>query len=228
MVKASNVGGLIINATGTGKTRIAGMYFQRLEGYGVFIVDELTLLDQARKELSKFLGEKVGIIGDMKFKPRRITVATIQTLHKHRYDKGYDKWRRQLEVIFIDEIHLALNRRNLNTVSRIPVKAIFGLTATLELNKKDVRLRATALAGPVIYEYPLDKGVKEKYLTPGVVVGVDIVEDAPDMKMEYRDLYDLMVADNRLWNEVIARLVEVGYEKGKHILVIVERVKHLK
>src|SRR6266566_5086544 len=130
MLKASKTGGLILQATGSGKTLQSGLYFKALVGAGVFFVDELTLLDQAQKELEAVLGEPVGNIGNQKFNPKRITVATIQTVHLHRFDRGFLPWIKTLQAMFIDEIHLALNRRNFQTVAAIKPPVIFGLTAT--------------------------------------------------------------------------------------------------
>src|SRR5712675_1052199 len=71
-------GGLILAATGSGKTYTVGQFFSRLVGNACFIVDELTLLKQAQEELAGLLKEEVGQVGDSVFEPKRITVATVQ------------------------------------------------------------------------------------------------------------------------------------------------------
>lgn len=227
MQAASRCGGIILSATGSGKTYIAGSYFKSLIGTGVFVVDELTLLQQTRKELSKVLGEKVGIIGDQKFFPQRITVATIQTLHRHRNDRLFNKWRQKLDVVIIDEVHLALNKRNLATVSGIKAKAVFGLTATLQLRKKEIRMRAFALCGPVVYEYPMTTGIQEKVLTPGVAIGIDIEKDEVP-GLTYQERYTKQIVKSEIWNDVIRRLVKVGVHRKHAVIVIVDRVKHVR
>src|SRR5262249_45243491 len=60
-------GGLVVAATGVGKTRIAGEFFKSLVGSGCFIVDELTLLHQSKDAIEAVLGEPVGIVGESKF-----------------------------------------------------------------------------------------------------------------------------------------------------------------
>ena len=91
MIGAANKwgGGLVLGATGTGKTFITAMFFSRLQGIGCFVVDELTLLDQARTEMSVTMGEPIGKIGESEFLPQRITVATIQTLNRHKNDPRF-------------------------------------------------------------------------------------------------------------------------------------------
>lgn len=106
MKKASQEGGgLVIAATGIGKTFLSGLYFKMFTGVGVFVVDELTLLYQAKAELEGVLKEEVGVVGDSEYTPRRITVATIQTLGKHRKQKQIQEWFERIEVIIYDEFH---------------------------------------------------------------------------------------------------------------------------
>jgi superfamily II DNA or RNA helicase len=243
MVAASGTGGLVLNSTGTGKTRIAGMYFRALKGPGVFFVDELTLLDQAKKEIEEVLGEPVGEIGNSIFAPKRITVATIQTVHRHRLDPRYVPWNRTLQTIFIDEIHLALNRRNFQTVAVIQPPTIFGLTATLELRKKYVSMRAYDLAGPIVFEYPLQRGVDEGYLSKGVAVAVQVENEIESVKFNgkgnwfqrrkfYRERYPIeyqrLIVEGKKRNLVIEQLVREAHKKGKYTIVLVDRVQHLK
>ena len=47
MIAASNCGGIVLVGTGAGKTRMAGAFFARLISNGVFICDELALLEQS-------------------------------------------------------------------------------------------------------------------------------------------------------------------------------------
>lgn len=226
MVKKSKTGGIILAATGSGKTYIAGTLFKALDGNAVFVVDELTLLDQTRKDLQKVLGEKVGYVGDMKFKPRRITVATIQTLHWHRKDPRFLPWIKKLDIAIIDELHKALNKRNLQTMrGYFKPKAIYGLTATLELKKQDVRMRAAALCGPVIYEYPLEQGTAEGHLAPGIVIGVDIPRKGKPG--EYQDRYRSMIANSKLRNDVLEEIVREGRRRKKCICLLAQWVRHV-
>jgi superfamily II DNA or RNA helicase len=243
MVNASMTGGLVLQATGSGKTYTTGKFFRRLKGNALFLVDELTLLKQAQDELGSVLGEDIGVIGNSIFDPKRITVGTIQTVHLHRRDKSYSSWTKSLKVIIIDEVHLALNRRNFQTVRSINPPAIFGLTATLELKKKHIAMQAYDLCGPVIYQYPLSQGVEEGYLSRGVAVQVlcDSGKPAPvrrgnkrfwflnrmlgrkDYQKEYREY----IVESEKRNELILSLVQACHSRGKYIIILVERVKHL-
>lgn len=238
----SLTGGLVLNATGTGKTYIAGKYFKMMKGPGLFLVDELTLLDQAQKELTKVIGEQVGNVGNSKFNPQRITVATIQTIHRHRFNHYFVPWTKTLNCIFIDELHLALNRSNFQTVAAIRPPVVFGLTATLEMKKKGIYLRAYDLCGPVVFEYPLTKGVEQGYLSKGVAVSIEVDQTShlptirgnprwrwvrERMKKRYHEVYQELIVDGRRRNEVMVELVRHCYDQGKHIIVLLERIAHL-
>jgi superfamily II DNA or RNA helicase len=243
MLINSYTGGLILNATGTGKTFSTGLYLKRLKGPALFLVDELTLLKQAIGELQSVLGEDIGEIGNQVFRPRRVTVATIQTIHKHRFDQSYVPWTRTLQAIIIDEVHLALNRRNFQTIAAIKPPVIFGLTATLELKKKAVAYRAYDLCGPVVFEYPLEQGVREGFLSKGVAVSVQVEQDIkPEAirgnprwawvrakyKAQYQELYRDVIVEGKKRNKVILDLIKTAYNEGKHIVVLLNRVQHLK
>jgi len=172
LVAGSYGGGLVLSATGSGKTYTAAMYFSETVGPHLFVVDQLDLLWQAKKEMESVLGEKIGYAGESKFKPRRVTVGTIQTMHRHRGEREFEVWTEDIQVVMIDEIHVMLNRRNFDVVTNIQPRACFGLTATLQLRKKDIRMRAWALTGPVCYSFPVKQGMQENVLSQGVVMRV--------------------------------------------------------
>jgi superfamily II DNA or RNA helicase len=243
MIAASNTGGLLLCATGSGKTRIAGEYFACLKGSGCFIVDELALLEQSRRTIQQVIGEEVGIVGKSQFLPQRVTVATIQTLHKHRDKPEFRRWFKGLEVLIIDEIHLALNRRNIDIVQKIRPKAVFGLTATLELEKVHVQFPAQALAGPVLFTYSIEQGTAEGYLTAGVVTRVLFQDPLKGIAPDYWTRVDgkrvriaggsrpadyrYRIVLNRARNDCIEELIREGMRRGKRAVVMVEHRAHL-
>jgi superfamily II DNA or RNA helicase len=223
-------GGLILNATGSGKTYIAGLFSSAVRGHHVFIVDELHLLEQAKTELENVLGEKVGYVGNQQFKPKRITVATVQTMHKHRQDLRFQAWTDQIETIIIDEIHVQMGRRNFETVAAIKPKAVYGLTATLQLTQKPVRLKVWSIAGKTLFEYPLAKGMKTGVLSRGVVARV-LLPNKVGYELRgvpWHEQYVQRIVQNPMRNHVIKRLVRYAIKKKMYVILLVERVKHLK
>jgi superfamily II DNA or RNA helicase len=228
-------GGLVLNATASGKTRAVALLCSRIKGKVCFIVDQLDLLEQARQELRETLKEPIGIVGMSKFKPRRITVATIQTLSKHKSSRKYAQWISKIKVLIIDEIHVQMNRSNFGVVEKITPLAVFGLTATLGLKRKDVRLRAFALAGPVLYQYPIEQGQKDAVLARGVCVrikypnAVPARPTAPDRsKSFYNDVYREKIVENLERNYILAELAKEARKRGYYFIGLVQRIQHLK
>lgn len=230
MIAAAATGGLITSATGTGKTYVTGTFLRRLVGQACFIVDELTLLAQAQEELSKVAGEPVGKIGEGDFNPARLTVATIQTLHSRHKQPFMRKWMAGLGVVIVDEFHTALNDRMFETLRDMTTATVFGLTATLELGKAHVRLPAYNLAGPVIFDYPLEQGVDDGFLTKGLVVSVEVPQKAvvSKGKVDYQTNYKELIVVSPERNRVINQLTREAHGRGKHIVLITDRVKHIR
>lgn len=249
MVKASRVGGVVIMATGDGKTFTAAMYFKILVGSAVFVCDELTLQEQSRQEFEAALGERVGMVGDGKFDPRRITVATVQTLARARKKAAFRKWFESLSVVVIDEVHVAINKRNIDVITGVKPLAVFGLTATLELSKEHVRMPVAALCGPVIFEHTIREGTEEGHLTAGTAVFVAyrgaLKGPAPGywskVRVKGEGLVDFFVkpwsreaayryhvALNKGRNDCIEALVREGLRRGHSVCVLVNQVCHMR
>lgn len=222
-------GGLILNATGTGKTRIAGMFAGTVAGSICFVVDQLDLLEQAKAELERTLGKKVGYVGNLRYEPRRVTVATVQTLYKHVEDDRFQDWFQSLDYVLIDELHVQMARSQFKVIQTIEPKAVFGLTATLQLSRKDVRTRAFAICGPILYTYPLSQGVAEEYLSQGVAVALRYENDVSyqERKEYWVNQYVTAIQDNGERNSMIADLARVGHSRGKYTIILVNRIKHL-
>src|ERR1039458_1311967 len=204
------------------------MAASRLDCDVLMIVDQLDLLDQAKKDISNHLGEKVGKVGESKFKLERVTVATIQTLHLHRKDKKFLKWFEHVEVICIDEIHTMLNRSNFDVINIAKPLSVIGLTATLGLSQKQVRLKAFSLCGPVLYEYPIQQGMKDSVLSKGIVISFLYTNYIRDIKgYTAHEAYNEKIVDNSERNWLITKMIYRANKLGKYTICLVERLRHL-
>lgn len=226
MVKASATGGIVACATGAGKTFIAAIFLKRLHGSAVFVVDELTLMAQAAAELQKTLDGPIGIVGKGFFNPQRVTVATIQTISAHIKDPKFKAWFESQTVVILDEFHNQLNNRTTSAIMAMTNAAVFGLTATLDLSKPNIALPAYNVAGPVIYEYSLQKGQKEGFLANGVVIAAEI-EQVGKRKERYTDSYDRLIVNSKRRNHLIEMFVREAYKRGKSIVLLIQRIDHL-
>jgi len=222
-------GGIVLAATASGKTAIAARLFAKVDCDCLFVVDQLDLLYQQQKELASWLGEDVGYVGDSEYKPKRVTVATIQTLNLYRNDPQFTKWYACVEVMVVDELHEQLSKRDFNVLEAIEPVAIFGLTATLQLKHKETRMRAYSFAGPVIFSFPIAEGVKRGVLTKGYALQLLFAPDeALSDDVDYRTELEARVLQNDMKLVTCEELVRLLLLMDRHVVVLTERVAHLK
>lgn len=240
----------------SGKTKLAAQCFSHIIGKCLFIVDQIHLLYQSREEISVWLKEEVGIIGNGKWMPQRVTVATIQTLSGHKDKEHFKKWIKEpVAVTFVDELHKQMARRNFTVLSRVKSQAVIGLTATLQMKKKMVRWKVYSISGPVIFEFPLNEGIKAGVLTKAAVVQVNVpyeqnvkllnklqeknkewVEDFDDTEDQvtgywhYKtiDPYVVNVVCNKnITHKVIPDLVRKALDARHATIILADRLDHI-
>jgi superfamily II DNA or RNA helicase len=101
--------GLLHVATGGGKTACSAAIIKALRKRCLFLVHTKQLLRQVREQLARFLGtieEHIGVIGDGRFEPKHITVATVQSLTRVRGDahkRVIAKYLKTIDVLILDE-----------------------------------------------------------------------------------------------------------------------------
>jgi superfamily II DNA or RNA helicase len=239
-------GGTVLAATASGKTAVAGLFYSRVDGNHLFIVDQRKLLHQSRKDIAHWLQEPVGIIGDGKFEIERVNVATIQTLSNPKKVEKLLRWLGCLETVVVDEIHVQLSRRNFEVVANLQPRARFGLTATLQMDDKEVWLRVSAFSGPIIFTYPIERGIREGVLSkvryvqirfPPIVTPSEIKRDkerAKDFDTGKIDKNMLTVdhlRDNILFhrekNICIRKLVRGYLKRNRYIVILADRLDHI-
>lgn len=247
----SKGGGTVLSATGTGKTKLSAQVFSHVKGPCLFIVDQINLLYQSQKELQEWLGESVGLVGNGKFEPKRVTVATIQTLHAHQDKKEFLKWYKTVVVIFVDELHKQMAKRNFGVLSLASPEAVIGLTATLQMKKKIVRWKVYAISGPVIFSFDLKKGIDSGVLSRAAVV--QVLVQSPDLnyhnydgkmrelvkktarylRKHYepgpeRDYMKNVVCNIQVNNRLLPRLVKEALNQKLAVVVLADRIPHVR
>jgi superfamily II DNA or RNA helicase len=220
-------GGIILAATSSGKTAIAARLFAKTKCGCLFVVDQLDLLYQQRAEIAEWTHETVGIVGDSEFQPGRITVATIQTLHKHSSRKAFQQWFSGIDIMVVDELHEALAKRNFSVLQSIKPVAIFGLTATLQLGQKETRTKAYAFAGPVIFRFPIVEGVERKVLSKGYALQLLFAPQPVQKGTDYRGELAIQVTQNDVKLGACEKLSRMLVGMDRHVVVLVDRLTHL-
>ena len=156
-------------------------------------------------------------------------MATIQTLNLYRERRDFVAWFEHIDVMVVDELHEQMAKRNFNVLESVEPVAIFGLTATLQLRQKETRMKAFAFAGPVIFEFPLAEGVERKVLTKGYALQLLFKPVPVDDGIKYREDLEAQVVQNETKLAACRGLVEeLLQEMDRHVVVLTDRVAHLK
>ncbi len=220
-------GGIVIAATRAGKTAMCSAFFSRCACPCLFIVDQVELLDQSRTEIASWLKEPVGIAGRSVFQTERVTVATIQTLKKHKNTARFKKWLDTVQIVVVDELHEMMAKKNYNLLATtIAPVARFGLTATLQTKIKQVRIESQAYAGPIIYSFPISKGVEAGVLVQGHVLQIQFPRRL-DGDTDAASVYRRQVLNNKMkfdaWQSITKRL----FHYDRHVVTLCWRVQHV-
>ena len=222
-------GGIVLSATGSGKTRIAAKTFARFPKLTcLFLVNRITLLHQSQKELADWLGEQVGIVGDSEMQVCRVTVATVQTLNRHKHEGAFKRWFNKVALVFVDELHKQMAKKNFNLLDRINPIARFGLTATLQMKKKMVRMKAWAFAGPVVYEFPYAEARDRGVLTKARALQLKFPQQDEALDDDHLAEYVTEIVSNPDKLAACKKIVGLLLNAGRCVFVLVSRKAHVK
>lgn len=213
--------GLIVSATGTGKTYLAAFDVKKNNVKKMlFVAHREQLLKQAKfsfekifkntKTMGIFSGHKKDIHADYVF-------ATIQTLSKHYFEFKMDEF----DYIVIDETHRARANSYQLIFDYFKPKFLLGLTATPQ--RMDGFNVYELFDYNLVYEISLNDALKADMLVPFNYIGVTdytidnkVIEDLSDLKY--------LVADERV-KHLINKTNYYGYSgKELHGLIFVSRV----
>ena len=160
---------LIVQATGTGKTRVSVSLVDQLLRAGwvkrvLFLCDRKELRKQAKNVFNEFINEPMTIVrsGTAKDRTKRIYLATYPAMMKifQTFDVGF------FDLIIADESHRSIYNRYHDLFQYFDSYQV-GLTATPVdfISRNTFRLFNCEEQDPTAY-YPLERAVEEGYLVP--------------------------------------------------------------
>lgn len=171
--------GLIVMATGTGKTRVSIALVEILARNGwvknvLFLADRTSLVSQAKKNFAKLLPNmsvcELSGGGEKDFNAR-LTFCTYQTMINY-IDTDEKKFTvGRFDLIIIDEAHRSIFNKY-GTIFNYFDSLLVGLTAT---PKDEVDANTYGIfgceSGVPNFDYPLEEAIKDHYLVPYKVIG---------------------------------------------------------
>lgn len=207
--------GLIISATGTGKTYLSAFDVRNFSpNKMLFIVHREQILKKAMQDYRKILGghdDDFGILsGNSKDVNAKYLFATVQTISKDNYLQQFAK--DQFDYILIDEVHKAGADSYLKIINYFTPKFLLGMTATPE--RTDNFNIYELFDYNIAYEIRLQAALDEDMLCPFHYFGVidyeidgKLIDEASELKK--------LVSHERV-NHIIDKINYYGHS-GEHV-----------
>lgn len=181
--------GLVISATGTGKTYLSAFdVLQAKPKRVLFVVHREQILNKAKSDYQRILGgtdEDYGILsGNKKETDARYLFATIQTISKEHILEQFPK--DHFDYILIDEVHKAGAKSYHRILEYFHPNFLLGMTATPE--RTDGFNIFELFDYNIAYEIRLQEALEEEMLCPFHYFGVTDYERDGEMISEATDL----------------------------------------
>jgi len=225
--------GLLHCATGAGKTEIAAAIIKTLvEKRTLFLVHTKQLLNQARERIALRLGtieEHIGVIGDGRFEPKHITIATVQSLTRVNgtaQKRIIAKYLKTIELLFLDETHHASAKSFYRLVQRIDAPWRYGMSGTPFGLADGKGLMVESAFGAVVAKVTnqelIDLGVNAK---PTILM-VEVNEPKLDTDLDWQSVYKEGIVLNAHRNQFIVDWAATFAGKKWPTLIIVKELWH--
>lgn len=148
---------LIVSATGTGK-RLMAVGISRNYKRTLFLCHRIELIEQAYEDFERMFPLEVGIVKGKRFEiNKRIVIASVQTIYR-RLDKIPEDY---FDCVMADEVHHYVAPTYILPLKHFKCKTSYGFTATpTRLDGLDFG----NIMDEIIYNYSLERGIKEGYL----------------------------------------------------------------
>lgn len=225
--------GLLHVATGGGKTEIGAAIIKALLGRRcLFLVHTKQLLRQARERIATRLGtieEHIGVVGDGRFDPKQVTVATVQSLTRGRGEaqkRVIARYLKTIDLLILDETHHASAKTFYRLVQRIDAPWRYGMSGTPFGLADGKGLLVEAAFGPVVARVTnqelIDLGVNARPVIRMLKVDQPALEDSLDWQAVYK--MGIVLNDHR--NKMVAHAAADFASKKWATLVLVREIWH--
>jgi len=186
----------------------------------LFVVDSEELAEQAANAF-KYDFKETGLIKADKFDVKRITITSIQTLHR-RLDRLSPE---QFDLIVVDECHGYMAKQFRKGIEFFKPKLLCGITAT---PARLDNLSLSDLFGEIAYEYNIKSGIEDGYL-----VELDAIKIKTNISLDKINTVAGELNQGQLSNEIntLARNMQISeaylkYAAGRRTIVFCCNIKH--
>jgi superfamily II DNA or RNA helicase len=225
--------GLLHVATGGGKTEISAAIIKALHDRRcLFLVHTKQLLKQARERIALRLGtieEHIGVIGDGRFEPKHVTIATVQSLTRVQgasQKKVVAKYLKTIGLLFLDETHHASAKSFWRLVQRIDAPWRYGMSGTPFGLADGKGLMVEAAFGPVVERVTNAELIRLGVNAEPTIRMIEVAEPRLEDGLDWQSVYKTGIVLNEVRNARIAREVVAFTRKKWPTLVLVRELWH--
>lgn len=214
--------GIAKMATNSGKTEIMAAMAKAFNGKVIVLTTKKDLLHQTATRLENRLQEQTGIIGDGCWEPKRVTVATIQTLVRYlgrmRSELG------DLDVVMYDECHHESSKTSQEVMLSLDAPCRYGFSGTPLVNDKLSDLILIGATGPVLVEVTNAQLIKQGISAEPLVEMYSVEGNGVLFDTTWSDAYSELIVKYTQRNQLLAKVVK--RKRARSTLILVERIEH--
>jgi len=207
-----NSRGLLISATGTGKTFLSAFDAKQFGAKKLlFVVHRRTIAEKSMQSYKALFGDqvKMGLFSGAEQELNADFIfCTVQTLSKLEHLQKFHK--EHFDYIVIDETHRAAAASYNQIISHFEPQFLLGMTATPE--RTDGGDVFKLFDYNIAYEIRLQEALKEEILCPFHYFGVTEIEVDGQLLKEKAD-FNLLSSDQRV-NHIISTIKKYGSDSG--------------
>lgn len=202
--------GLVISATGTGKTYLSAFDVRQFAPKRMlFIVHREQILTKAKSDYQKILGGSDADFGILSGSNKKIEAkylfATVQTISKLEVLNKFD--RKAFDYILIDEVHKAGAQSYQKVIDYFDPRFLLGMTATPE--RTDDFNIYELFDYNIAYEIRLQEALEEDMLCPFHYFGVTDLEIEGEL-IDDTTVLAKLVTEDRI-NHILEKISYYGY-----------------
>ncbi len=217
--------GLLIAPTGSGKTIMSMDIISRLKKPTLILVEKVNLLHQWQERIKQFMIIKNGesqitpgvYYGTKKKLTGIVDIVSIKSIKDE--DELYDKY----ELIIGDEIHHIASKTYENIIRKFTARHIYGFTATPKRSDNLEKI-IYKIISPIRSILANNVTTFERVLKPRFTKFS--YKDEHDL-LSYAELLNLLFKDEKRNAQIVNDVIN-EYNNNKNILILTERVEHIK
>jgi superfamily II DNA or RNA helicase len=224
--------GLIHHPTAAGKTEVLIELTRLIGRQCLVLVHRKDLMYQTAERYMSTLNvskDVIGIIGDGQWEPRDITIATFQTLHRHRRDEEVKRWLREdIGQVHVDECHHLPSKTYEQVMTQlVSARWRLGYSATPDKEGDlETMFKVSAHLGPTIH-----RATGAALIDKGHLVPVDVfMVSVPPSAVPYQDWKGAVkygIVENVTRNQMIGDIArKCAASNAGPVVILVERIAH--